>query len=142
VACRYTNVSGQSIPNGASATVITGWAKDYDTHGFFNLTTGIGIVPISGKYTINGRILYTSASFSGGSVPYLSLNKNGTEVSRIAAIGIGNTLSYYISLNGSDTLSLNAGDTLSLSTGHGESTARLLFSSTSYNFINIIREGN
>ena len=134
---RYVNSSGQSIPNGGTPTLVTGWARTYSSHNTFNPTTGVFTPGIAGRFRFSLNILMNSASFTSGNVIYASLYKNGSEYSRIAFYLQQTTGTNYIPLIGSDTVDLTGTDTVDVRIAHGESTARSLIVSTSYNHLQI-----
>jgi hypothetical protein len=138
VAARYSNSSGQSIPNGSPAT-ITGWTKDYDLFGSFNPTTGVFSAPISGQYSFSLVFLMASASFGSGNVVRASIYKNGSQHSIIAFYATATTTSQYAGGAGSGDVNLIAGDTVEIKIEHSESTARSIFSSAVYNHLSIKR---
>lgn len=134
---RYTNASGQSIPNGGTPTLVTGWARTYSSHNTFNPTTGVFTPGIAGRFRFSLNMLMNAASFTSGSVIYASLYKNGSEYSRIAFYPQQTTGTNYIPLIGSDTVDLIGTDTIDVRIAHGESVARSLIVSTSYNHLRI-----
>lgn len=134
---RYTNASGQSIPNGGTPTLVTGWARTYSSHNTFNPTTGVFTPGIAGRFRFSLNMLMNAASFTSGSVIYASLYKNGSEYSRIAFYPQQTTGTNYIPLIGSDTVDLIGTDTIDVRIAHGESAARSLIVSASYNHLRI-----
>lgn len=134
---RYTNASGQSIPNGGTPTLVTGWARTYSSHNTFNPTTGVFTPGIAGRFRFSLNMLMNAASFTSGSVIYASLYKNGSEYSRIAFYPQQTTGTNYIPLIGSDTVDLIGTDTIDVRIAHGESVARSLIVSASYNHLRI-----
>lgn len=63
---KATQSAGQTIPNGNVDTTIIFGTKTYDTHNAYNATTGIYTVPVSGKYTIKGKLGINSTAWVQG----------------------------------------------------------------------------
>lgn len=133
---RYTNSSGQSIPNGV-VTAVTGWTQSYATHGAFNPTTGVFTPGIAGRFRFSLALLMNAASFNSGTIIFAAVYKNGSEYSRIAFCPQQTTGTNYIPLIGSDNVDAISTDTIDIRIGHGETTARSLIASSFYNHLTI-----
>jgi hypothetical protein len=132
-----TNSSGQSIPNG-TATTITGWTKERDTHNAFNASTGVFTAPVAGLYEFSAMIQLDSASNNASAQVTLALLGYGDIVAAFTqAAG-----SYFFSIAGSKTIYLNAGQTTSLRCFQGLGSTRTLHTSGSVNWLNIKKVDN
>jgi len=135
VACVYSSNSGQTINN--TATTVVYEDKDFDTHGAYNLSTGIFTVPVSGKYLVAAGLYYNSST-------------NGVNFQAVQAGSVAKTYrlgekppstatSYQLS--GSVEFNCIAGDTLKI-----QATASAggsgLFALTELNYLTITRVGN
>ncbi len=143
VAARYTNASGQSIPNN-STVAITGWTKDFDTHQMFNTSSGIVTIPISGKYTFSNMTTYNSGSITLPSEFSIDIQQAGS-VSRsikLGAIFAQSSNSYFVSVVGSTAIHCNAGDTVTIVAFQSSGAARTLAGGASFNHLSITRVGN
>lgn len=79
VAASYTSTTGTVTVGTSSATVPFG-TKVFDTHGMYNVSTGVATIPMPGKYRITASIRSTSA-VSSTTIDYsvfLTLKKNST----------------------------------------------------------------
>jgi|GEM_PF-5412603 len=103
----YVNTSGQSIP-GAVMTTVTNWSKTKDTHGFFNPTTGVGTIPISGTYAFEFTNAYASSATSNNT--QLRIYKNGTVFKYVVTATPTRYLADYLSIT-SVAAPFLAGDT-------------------------------
>ena len=142
VACRYTNASGQSIPNNAT-TAITGWTKDFDTHNFFS-SSGVGTIPVSGSYFINLGIIFGSASVVAGTRYGILISRTGLSSSDIWLAGAFPNASSttYVHINGGTIVKFNAGDTITVKAYQTSGGARLLDVDSATNHVEIVRVGN
>lgn len=139
VNARYTTVTGQTIAT-STATTMTGWVKDYDSHNAFSSTTYT--VPVSGKYEIHCSALFAGTSMATGGVhATLYIVKNGSTVS--VAEGESNVnVNEGASVTLSDILNFVAGDTIVLQISQGNGGNRALSTGAGYNRFAIARIGN
>jgi len=143
VAARYTNTSAQSIPNN-SATNLTNWTKDFDTHNFIVSSTGVATINVSGKYTISASLLFAAGAFGAASQYSLIINQTGSATREVV---LGSLFTWsagnnYVQINGSTTLNLLAGDTIRPSAFQFTGSAKTLDPSGNYNYFTITRVGN
>jgi hypothetical protein len=88
VAFRATKNGNKTIPGTSTMTAIDAWTVDGDTHGFFNATTGVCTVPVSGWYEFTSNSYFQMGATATGQFNIL-LKKNGTG---------GTALNYYEAL--------------------------------------------
>lgn len=137
IAMRATNASGQSVSTGANA-VLTGWVKDFDTHGAFNASTGIFTVPAAGYYRISALITPLSKTYSIDGAKYHALNIPA--VTTLALVGVqGTSNATYLIMQGSTLAYFNAGSTISLLWDNNSGTNGSLLTSSVFNWITIER---
>ena len=142
VAAHYSSSAGQSIPN-AVQTVVVFSTKTYDTHGIYNSVSGVGTIPISGKFRITAHVLYNSTSWGVGTTSSLWVQKNGVTVSALRrAEEIPAAVTRYLNLAGSATLSFNAGDTFTIMTDHNRGASTAMFTDPVQVYFSIERVGN
>ena len=143
VAARYTNASGQSIPNN-STTAITGWTRDYDTHSILNSGTGVVTIPISGKYTFSHMTTYNSGTVAVNNQFSVEIQQAGsvTRSIQMGAIYAQNNVSFFVSVTGSTTIHCNAGDTVTIVAFQNSGAARTLAGGANFNHVSITRVGN
>ncbi|NBP03870.1 MAG: hypothetical protein EBU90_27995, partial [Proteobacteria bacterium] len=144
VAARYSNTSGQGTLNSGSTITITGWTRTYDTHGFFNSTTGIATIPVSGKYIIQGQFYLLSSSTTINTEAEIQVQQAGsvTGTSVIGAVFSPVTGTYIVSGQGSNIVQCNAGDTLTVQLYHNTGSTRQLLNNGNFNWISFTRVGN
>jgi len=142
VNARYTNSSGQSIPNN-SATTITGWVKDFDSHAAFS-TSGIYTVPVSGKYIVSFELIYASASVVAATQYGLYVTQAGSQSRQITVADYFPSASTtaYTGINGTILVGCFAGDTLTVQGYQSSGGARSLLADQSTNIISFVRVGN
>ena len=138
-----SNTSGQSI-NSGSATIITGWTKQFDSHNAFS-TSGVYTCPVSGKYLISGTIQFASGSNNIGAEASFLVTQAGS-LSRNIRVGTfwsQTTSSTPIATSGAQTFNCQAGDTLTLYAFQASGSSKnLVATDVSYNNISIERVGN
>jgi hypothetical protein len=144
VSARYNNTSGQSGLTNNAYTTITGWTKTFDTHGFFNLSTGIATIPVSGKYLVQGQFLLTSASTTLNTEADLAIQQAG---SASGTYLIGSTFpsvtgTYGVSGQGSNIIQCIAGDTLTIQIYQNTGISRALNTNGNYTWVSFTRIGN
>jgi len=139
VACRYTNCTTAFGTTNAIAIFGT---RDFDTHGFYNSSTGVASIPIGGKYRI-------SASFNTGSGTAASINTYAYLQIRINSVVkcVLATFSYQVASalsavgNGSCIVNLNAGDTLDVTTIRDSGAPAVSMLNNNFTWLNIERIG-
>jgi hypothetical protein len=142
VNCRYINTSGFSVPNNASTT-ITGWTKDFDSHGFMT-TGGVATLPVSGKFRVAVSLALASGAMSIGTEYEILVTQAGS-VARTTYLGgfYGQAaVTAIVSINGSDTLGCLAGDTLSIQAYQNAGGARTLATTANQVHVTIEKVGN
>lgn len=127
----------------ASATAISGslatvvWTtKDYDTHNA--MSSGVYIIPVSGKYQVNSNIQVTGTIALNSAID-AQLQKNGTAVSEFQSYAGGAMTAQNAQL--SDTINCNAGDTIRIQLSSG-ATLPVIASGNTKVFFSIERVGN
>lgn len=76
VAMKYTNTAGTSIANSGDINVPFATLV-YDTHGWYNTSTGIYTVGIPGRYEVSATINYASSTYGVNNQVIASVYKNG-----------------------------------------------------------------
>lgn len=144
VACRYTNTSGQAISQNINTT-LTNWTKDYDTHSFFSGSTGVATIPVSGKFTVNMSVLFSSGSFGSASQYSIMLDQAGsvTRTIYLGSVFPSAAGTNYVQIIGSETFNAFAGDTITVRVFQNTGTGtRSLDVSGSYTHVAFTRVGN
>jgi hypothetical protein len=140
VAVRATISAGQSIANGAAATVIYN-SKAFDTHGAFNASTGVFTVPVSGKYLISAQIRFAAGTWSVGASCALNPFKTGNQFGSVYWDNQNSTFSRIPEAWNTWTIDALAGDTLYVQAVNNLGSLQSLVASAS-NHIEIFRIGN
>jgi hypothetical protein len=142
VACRYTS---SSTAIGTTLAALVNPTRSYDTHLFYNSSTGVATIPVSGKYRITAM---TATAIASSSAPNTSiftvLFVNGVQrdtlgVSRyqVASVSLNNQL------GAATTYQLNAGDTVEIRAVRDSQIGAVSCDGTSQgNYICIERVGN
>ena len=139
VNARYTNSSGQTIAN-ATITQINSWTRDFDSHNAF--ASNAYVVPVSGKYQVNIKLLFAGTSMSTGGVhPTAYIYVNGTAVSSGEGTAVTNA-SEQAGVNMSDIINVNAGDSITVRLQHSNGGNRALITIGTANTFSISRVGN
>lgn len=141
VAARYTTNAGQSIANSTDVTVVFE-DVDYDTHSIYNTSTGVGTIPVDGKYLMVAHVFFASAAWAASSRALVIFDRNAGNVS----FGVpkmmetADTVEYYSS--NVDLLDFSASDTFEVTISHNAGGARSLATNTTGNFFSIHRVGD
>lgn len=135
IAVSAVNGSGQSIPNGVSTTV-TNWTSVVDTHGAFNLTTGVFTAPAAGLYKVAASIIYNTGGVAALYRATISIPGGSTQ-----NIVNGFTGSAFACPLVTAVSRLTAGQQISIVALQDSGAARTLNSSSTNNFIQIERIG-
>jgi hypothetical protein len=135
VAARATNTAGTSLPD---STVIPWGTITFDTHGGMNVN-GTYTIQTSGKYQVSATANFSSYNLSTSQVAFLSIKKNGSEVSR-GKNQYGNGVSVNWGVDVTDTISCVAGDTITIV--HNTNLTGTLLTSANVNHVSITRVGN
>ena len=144
VACRYSTAT-TTINSSGNLVIFS--TKDYDTHGFYNNSTGVITIPVSGKYIIKCITETVSASatvLTNGT--YLMLFKGSTPAMNTM---LGNFRFPFtgtatpVIQNGTTTIQANAGDLFYIYLGKDAGVNNYSLSGTNYgNVLTIERIGN
>jgi hypothetical protein len=139
----YRNANQTGIASSTDTTLAFD-TKNYDTHGFCNVSTGICTVPVAGKYHINSGVVFNSGNtWTAGGTPALYVNKNGTNT-RVHYATVQTSTTTYMPIYGSDTLNLSAGDTVKIVVNQVSSGAIIALGGNNpqLTFMDIERIGN
>lgn len=139
VNARYTNSSGQTIAN-STITQINSWTRDFDSHNAF--ASNAYVVPVSGKYQVNIKLLFAGTSMAAGGVHTTAyIYVNGTAVSSGEGTAVTNA-SEQAGVNMSDIINVNAGDSITVRLQHSNGGNRALITIGTANTFSISRVGN
>lgn len=138
VICSYASSAGNAL-TAATPTLVVFATKEIDTHGFYNTSTGLATIPVSGKYRIAALLTSNGVTMTTGQTFDVHVYKNGSIVKHLfGAVGNGASTTYRT--GGSAVLNLVAGDTIGI---YGQtSNASTLFPNAVYNYLSIERIGN
>lgn len=143
VIARYTQSSGQSIPN-STRTIVDFNIKDYDSHNA--VTTGASwkfTAPISGTYRISANVLFTNVAWTAGSATFSDLYKNGATYAssndRVVQAAFNN---HYGPDPLNVTVRLLAGEYIDFRIFQNRGSATTMYTSSNFNYISIERVGN
>lgn len=132
VLVQATNVTGQSIPTGATTTV-TGWVAQQDVSASFNATTGVFTAPRNGNYRFCIALAYTFTNATAGIV---TAELTGA-VSRSCNFPFG-VLAFDNTAQLDSIVSLTAGQTINIATFQNSGIARSLNAGASRNWLSIV----
>jgi len=118
---RYTNTAGTAVAT--SITNLPYPTKDFDSHNIYNTSTGIGTIPISGKYQFNAKFITAAVTLSTTQAISVYIYKNGAVIDRAVMVGNGASNAYQVYT--SAILSFLAGDTFEIRTVSGVATTVL-----------------
>jgi hypothetical protein len=141
VACNYYNASAQSCTTGASTT-LTNWSKVNDSHNFFNATTGVATIPVSGRYRISTNILLASTALTVGSNRFMQAEIKGTKSKTFSTNAVWASITTYLTSGGSMTLDYLAGDTISIGCNNQSGSTIALNAGSTDTWVSIERVGN
>jgi len=142
VSIRYTQSSGQSIPDN-TVTVVTFGNKVWDSHGAYNPATGIFTAPMPGEYEINSSITFSSSAWPINKYAVLFARKNSSvyAVSPDHITQVAQTM-YYYPVPIKTKVKLLAGETLDIAAQHNRGAATSIYAFSQNNWIEISRTGN
>lgn len=123
--------------NGASTTII-GATPDKDTHGGYNLSTGVYTIPVAGEYRINGGI-YVGGTAASPNRTLLQIFKNGSVLTNGAIVRHVSSISTDWTVTASTTRSFNAGDTVELRLNTNITSPVYTSGDTSSNYFEVTR---
>lgn len=136
VAASYTSSSGQTL---TSTGIYIFNNKNYDTHNFYNQSTGIGIFPVSGKYRISW-VMQTNNTTDLASVSWnAQVRVNSTVLATLLGTNAG-IVNNAVNA-GSYTVNVLAGQTFDLYNPNPHSAGSLI-NNANYNWLTIERIGN
>jgi hypothetical protein len=135
VAASYVNSSGQSTTSGA-VPIVTGWTKETDSHSFFNPSTGIATIPVSGRYSIAAQVLFNGNATGSR---FLMIYKNSSLFREFLLPGSVNLTAMSIYAN---SISLLMGETIDIRVSQSSGGALTLNTSAQENTFSIVRVGN
>lgn len=138
--CRYVTTSGQSFSSAATTIMVFG-TKDYDSHGFYNTSTGVFTALVPGKFLILFNARVASVSHTVGSNFTVYAYKNGAEHSWLLNYKPTATVTATIGLNGTGMVSLNAGETMDLRFFSDDSGSKSLVTTANVNWLAINKVG-
>ena len=143
VNCRYYNTAGQAVAD-AAFPIVTGWTKNFDSHGAFNATTGVFTAPISGVYRVSANITSTSTAFTAGSNRYwqAQIRDSLGGVFSLETKAIQGSFTGYMGSGGSSTVYLKSGDTMGVYISNSTGSATSIISSAGDNWVTIEKVGN
>jgi len=137
VSCKYTQASGQSIPNNTPTTVVFP-TKVWDSHNAMNTSTGVWTAPVSGTYEVDVMIQYNNGqNWAVGTNTYSYIP--GTLLDDVL-IQIATT--YFVTQKGIAKVRLLAGETINFTTVQTRGAATTLRPSADSNRIQITKVGN
>lgn len=138
VACRYTTLAGQSIPDSVDTTVLFG-TKQFDTHSAYNTSNGRYYPPVAGKYRVGASAMIGVANYNPGSAYILRIYKNNTAGTYLGYSEDKGTQNEYPYVQGSTTIELLAGDYIEIKFFQNTAAARTLYAGGEYVWMNIER---
>ncbi len=141
VAMRAGTTNAQAITSGSAPTITT-WTIQDDTHGAFNVTTGIYTVPVSGRYHIESNLTCASRAWTTGSNAYIFIGSGGTTTTNFGLQTIWASQTSAMIFNGSTTKRYLAGDTILTFMNNNSGGTCTLDGSATDNWITITRVGN
>lgn len=130
-----TTAAGQSIPTGATPTIVVYGTENRDTDAAFDNTTGRFTVPTGkgGDYEIVCEATYGVALPTGGAAIYIYKNAGQARGWNINAPAVNQSMQVVAILN------LAASDIIDCRTAHAEAASKALITSAVLNFISIKR---
>lgn len=144
VAARYTNTAGTAVTTGgagAGLIPVPFSNRDYDSHGFFNGSTGVGTIPIAGKYRITCSLYFSAQAWTSVGKG-ICIRRNGAVAGFLTSYTPASPSTVDMGLNGSIELHFSAGDTFDIGLHHNEASSRTLSTLANINQIIMSRIGN
>jgi hypothetical protein len=136
VAASYQLTAATTLPTATAVLIYS--TKIYDTHSFYNNTTGVGTIPVSGKYRFSVQMVNNSSSINHIRISILkngTLNK-GSSIARTAAPAASDLTCILTA-----AIDFIAGDTFQVN-GWSDTSTQSLTTTAGYNFLTIERVGN
>jgi hypothetical protein len=137
---RYTNTAGTSIANSGDI-VVPFVTRDFDSHGSW--VTDTFTAQTSGKYEVNAKLSFASATYAAGNRMVASIYKNGSFYTYGAYVSVAGAATMELGVSINDTVSMLAGDTLQIRVSNNRTAgATAIGTSGNSNSVNIKRIGN
>lgn len=137
---RYTNTAGTSIAN-TGDVVVPFVTRDFDSHGSW--VTDTFTAQTSGKYEVNAKLSFASATYAAGNRMVASIYKNGSFYTYGAYVSVAGAATMELGVSINDTVSMLAGDTLKIRVSNNRTAgATAIGTSGNSNSVNIKRIGN
>lgn len=141
VGARYMGTTGTTLTGTATNVIFN--TLDFDSHGFYNTSTGVATIPQDGIYAINAQVEASTSSSSANSGIVLYAYKNGVQIAR----------NYYpfpvgaVTLNASTTISTafncKKNDTIEFKIAKDTNVTAVAIATTSTQcYMSITRQGN
>lgn len=106
IACSYQDDSGASV---AANAIVKYTDKVFDTHGIYNISTGVGTFPTSGKYRISAQWRATTAGARSLAIQ--------TNAGAFTAVEVNQSSSSDWAINATAIVDVSAGDTFQIING-------------------------
>ncbi len=136
----YVGASTTLTNNSTVTIVYTG--KNCDSHNAYNTSTGVYMIPVSGKYQITGNIGYAAFAPSAIGDQYgLIIEQNSTQVLHNDQF-VQSTTSSPRSANITGIITCSAGDTIQMLQFHNMGATPTISSTAANSFFTISRVGN
>lgn len=132
-----TNISAQSIPNGAFTTV-TGWTAVTDRNSNWTASTGVFTTPRAGVFVVSAALATAAASWGANNNISLAVFKNGVEVAQSTKIvdGTNGATTQGVTL-GAVLINCAAGDAITLRMFQSQGAAVALGTTAVANWVSI-----
>lgn len=139
ISASYATSNTRTI-NNTNITVVYD-SKIWDSHGIYNSSTGVGIIPVSGEWEVQGCLFEQAVVHAVGNQVAIYLKKNGS-VDRLVGINVATTTSSYASgFCGKTNQRFNAGDTFAINV-YSDTSNTLYPTQPNMNHFTIRRVGN
>lgn len=142
VACRYITTAGQTIEAAGTGEIVIFGTKDYDTHGFYNSTTGVATIPVSGKWRIKAQIMFANSSWAAGNYADVYIRKASTYHSWLGNFQVSATANVDGRICGEAYLNLLAGDLIDLWCDTNVDKSLYTGSTANFCYVEMTRVGN